>query len=48
MIAAGREGKQQMRAISHAVPTEFTGKGESERKRSRMTPGFKPGDLGKG
>lgn len=47
MIAVGREQKEQMERHFSGSPIELTGKGESERRRSRMTPCFKPGDLGK-
>lgn len=47
MIAVGREQKEQMERHFSGSATELIGEGESERKRSRMTPRFKPGDLGK-
>lgn len=47
MIEAGREKKEKMRRHFYGSFCRITGQEESERKGSRVTPGFKPRDLGK-
>lgn len=47
MIAAGREKKELVKRHFSDSVHRTTGKGDSERERSRVTPGCKPGDLNK-